>query len=244
MGLHGMPLLFTGSPPSGFGSAGGGTSRIGNLIANASTIGAYLQSAGLNKIATAGIMGNMLQESGGVWNIGGGGLIQITGANPTSLTDSLQQTIAYINANGGMGPINAAENVAQATELFMNQYERPAPATENLDNRMAGANAAYAAGYALGGVIPAGPVQAFAGGGVIPEPVRGYGVQSGRAYSFGENGPETVIPGATTSAGAAAGQGGSGGGTVVNFNYFGPQAPTPEQQQALFLKASAMIGVS
>jgi hypothetical protein len=35
---------------------------------------------------------------------------------------------------------------------------------------------------------------AMAGGGVINEPVYGYGA-SGRSYSFGEGGPETVIPG-------------------------------------------------
>jgi hypothetical protein len=36
---------------------------------------------------------------------------------------------------------------------------------------------------------------AMAGGGVIREPVVGVGVSSGRSYSFGENGPETVTPG-------------------------------------------------
>ncbi|MFB9238679.1 phage tail tape measure protein [Plantactinospora siamensis] len=36
---------------------------------------------------------------------------------------------------------------------------------------------------------------AMAGGGVIAEPVLGYGVNSGRSYSFGERGPETVTPG-------------------------------------------------
>ena len=76
-------------------------------------------------------------------------------------------------------------------------------------------------------------------GGVIPEPVIGYGVQTGRKYGFGEAGPETVVPGVASSAAA-----GGRGGTVVNFNYYGPSAPTPEQQHALFLKASAMIGVS
>jgi TP901 family phage tail tape measure protein len=47
---------------------------------------------------------------------------------------------------------------------------------------------------------------AMAGGGRIEEPVFGFGA-SGRTYSFGERGPETVVPGI----GAAAG----GGGTVV-----------------------------
>jgi len=149
-------MLWAGTPPGGFHAGpavGAGSPGVGSLIANASAIGHYLEAAGANKIATAGIMGNMLQESGGNWNIGGGGLIQILGASPTSLGQSLQQTISYINANGGMGPINAAYNVAQATEIFMNQYERPAPATENLARRLAGANAAYAAGYSRGGIV-------------------------------------------------------------------------------------------
>lgn len=33
----------------------------------------------------------------------------------------------------------------------------------------------------------------YASGGVIPEPVFGYGMRSGKSYSFAENGPETVI---------------------------------------------------
>lgn len=36
---------------------------------------------------------------------------------------------------------------------------------------------------------------AMAGGGVIGEPVAGVGLNSGKSYSFGENGPETVTPG-------------------------------------------------
>lgn len=39
-------------------------------------------------------------------------------------------------------------------------------------------------------------VRHFAGGGVIPEPVTGFGQQSGQIYQFGEHGPETVTPGA------------------------------------------------
>lgn len=36
----------------------------------------------------------------------------------------------------------------------------------------------------------------YASGGIIPEPVIGVGLRSGRGYGFGENGPETVTPGA------------------------------------------------
>jgi hypothetical protein len=35
----------------------------------------------------------------------------------------------------------------------------------------------------------------MANGGVIGEPVAGVGMYSGRSYSFGERGPETVTPG-------------------------------------------------
>ena len=92
--------------------------------------------------------------------------------------------------------------------------------------------------YSEGGVVPGG--HEYARGGIIPEPVAGYGLRSGQSYRFAENGPETVIPGTPPSSGTST----AGGGTVVNFQYLRPQAPSPEQQQALFLKASAMIGVS
>ena len=188
MALHGMPLLWTGVPSGGFGGSGG----VGGLIANASVIGPYLLAHGASKIAAAGIMGNMLQESGGNWNAPGGGLIQIISApQPQSLAQSLAQTIAYINANGGMGPINSAGDVASATRFFMDVYERPAPATANLARRLAGANAAFAAGYADGGVIK--------------EPIIGFGA-SGQTYTFGENGMEYVTP---------AGPGGSPPGAMI-----------------------------
>jgi hypothetical protein len=42
----------------------------------------------------------------------------------------------------------------------------------------------------------------MANGGVIGEPVSGIGMYSGRSYSFGERGPETVTPGLPGSGGA------------------------------------------
>ena len=60
---------------------------------------------------------------------------------------------------------------------------------------------------------------------------------------FAERGPETVIPGVPGAAGAAGAAGGSSR-PIVNFHYYGPQNPSPEQQQALMMHASAMIGVS
>jgi TP901 family phage tail tape measure protein len=58
---------------------------------------------------------------------------------------------------------------------------------------------------------------AMAGGGVINEPVYGYGA-SGRSYSFAERGiPETVIPGIAQP--FASGGGGGGGTTVYQNSY-------------------------
>jgi hypothetical protein len=49
----------------------------------------------------------------------------------------------------------------------------------------------------------------FANGGVINEPIWGVG-KSGRQYTFGENGPETIVPGT--------GVGGSGVNLVINVH--------------------------
>jgi hypothetical protein len=56
---------------------------------------------------------------------------------------------------------------------------------------------------------------AMAGGGLITEPVFGFGA-SGRSYSFGERGPETVIPGIRSR--ESSGMSGGGGGGRVNVN--------------------------
>jgi hypothetical protein len=70
----------------------------------------------------------------------------------------------------------------------------------------------------LGGIIKGASsvvgdiAKAFAGGGVINEPIVGYGVNSGQSYSFGENGSEAVVP--LTGAANGLGAGGAGGGNV------------------------------
>ena len=45
------------------------------------------------------------------------------------------------------------------------------------------------------------PPKGFAGGGVIPEPVIGFGTRTGGAYTFAEHGPETVVPGTAAGSG-------------------------------------------
>jgi SLT domain-containing protein len=89
-------------------------------------------------------------------------------------------------------PYNPVANLSAAIRYIESRYGsifRVQQANKNLPPK----------GYAGGGHV------AMATGGVINEPVYGYGA-SGRSYSFGERGPETVIPGS---------RGGSGGGTTT-----------------------------
>jgi len=61
------------------------------------------------------------------------------------------------------------------------------------------------------------PPIAMAAGGIVPEPVMGVGLHSGQTYTFGERGPETVVP-QGQSVSDVRGKGGTGsyagGGTI------------------------------
>jgi hypothetical protein len=59
--------------------------------------------------------------------------------------------------------------------------------------------------------IAAGPGNARASGGMIDEPVVGFGLRTGKRWTFGENGPEMVTP-MRGGSGASSGGGSSGGG--------------------------------
>lgn len=62
---------------------------------------------------------------------------------------------------------------------------------------------------------------AMAAGGVIPEPVIGYGLHSGQTYTFGERGPETVVPG---QGAAPKGDGSYAAGGTIGYD---PSVPGP-----------------
>ena len=101
---------------------------------------------------------------------------------------------------------------------------------------------------------------------LVPEAVRAIGPDRINAinahYSAGRRGYSDggLVPGYSTggispyAAGQAAGQmysnmaslnqAAAGGGNVININFFGPQMPTPEQEQALLMKVSAAIGIA
>lgn len=112
---------------------------------NAQAIWNYLTGAGLSANATAGILGNIEQESGGSATAGtmsgGYGLIQWTPgsqyfSSPPSLDQQMPAIVAYIKANGSIADINAHASTPQAAALYFSQnYERPNPGLANNPNR-------------------------------------------------------------------------------------------------------------
>lgn len=131
---------------------------------NAQQIWDYLTGKGLSDNATAGILGNIEQESGGDPQAGsladGYGVIQWTPgteyfSGPAPLSAQLPKIIDYINANGSIADINAhASTPAEAALYFSQQYERPDPAEANNQNRIDSANlVAKQATVGFGGTI-------------------------------------------------------------------------------------------
>ena len=116
---------------------------------NAQAIWNYLTSAGLSDNATAGVLGNIEQESGGSTSAGsmsnGYGLIQWTPGTAyasegidsgNQLDNQLKAIITYINSNGSIAKLNANSTSPTAAALYFSDvYERPAPATANNSNR-------------------------------------------------------------------------------------------------------------
>lgn len=156
-------------------------------------------------------------EPGAFWtgNSGGWGLIGWTGntvglpAGYTGPTGNLQYdmsaqlkgVIGYMNARGGRGPLNAAGSAIAAGDVW-SRYEAPLNALS--DTRPSVANQIYAE---LGGsstpskAVSTTAAKPHSAGGMITEPVAGIGMNSGSTYSFGESGPEQVIPGGAASVG-------------------------------------------
>lgn len=228
---------FTGSVPGGYG--------------NGLVIARYLMSQGLNAAAAAGVTATIYGES--AWNpesvgSGGWGLIGWTGntiglpagvTGPTGnverdMANQLRGVIGYMNARGGAGPLNAAGNPVLAGDVW-SRYE--APLVPLSDTRPSIAESLYAQ---LVGSSPSTTKQVtgannvtthtrkpFSAGGMVTEPVYGFGAYSGIPYSFAENGiPEQIVPGGV----AAQGQ---GGGMQPATTY---QAQTTNQLLAMVVK--------
>lgn len=144
--------------------SGATTTAIGDLPANWRAIASYMASHGYTHQAAAGIAGNILQESGGnpeSIGDGGGGLIgwtplpagYVTGNAGRDLATQLPAILAYNSREGSglIASLNRQPTPADAAAYYMNEFERPAKATENAERREAGANAVFKAmGYAGG----------------------------------------------------------------------------------------------
>lgn len=217
---------FTGSVPGG--------------SANLLVIARYLLANGLNRAAAAGIAATIDGESGGnpeSVGSGGFGLIGWTGNTiglppgyhgPTGnvqadMAAQLKGVIGYMNSRGGRGPLNAAGNPVLAGDVW-SRYE--APLVPLSDTRPGVANQLYAelgggSGPAVAAAVQTqkqvsgkiNQVKPHSGGGVINEPVYGFGANSGTAYSFAENGQPEFVSSASQS--AATGPPGMQGATNI-----------------------------
>ena len=152
---------------------------------NAQQIYQLLTAAGLSANAAAGILGNIEQESGGNTQAGSYpgsyGLIQWTPANQSTYTVPDNSSVAtqvgyiidYIKANGSISAINAASTSPTAAAIyFQNEYEKPAPAAENQENRTSSAVAvadAASSGNWTTGAAPSGGTTAGATAGDITD---------------------------------------------------------------------------
>lgn len=123
----------------------------------------YLQAGGLSAIGAAGVVGNLMQESGlnpnaigdggaayGIaqWHTGFSNSLATPGKGST-LTDQLDyilntlKTGQYKNVLKGL---NSASSPADAAQVFMQGYERPAAWAANLGNRIAQATKIFGGG--------------------------------------------------------------------------------------------------
>lgn len=178
IGINALPLLWTGVPPGGLGKGGGGGATAGGM--SAAAIASLWTSLGGPAWAAANMARIAMAESGDVpGTIQKGEPPGLTGWGLYQITPT-----SGIMQNGAFGNLlNAANNTRAAISLFS------------------------ASGYGpwasdpVGAGLSAAPF-GYANGGVIREPIIGFGA-SGRTYTFGENGAEWVTP---------AGQPGPGGG--------------------------------
>jgi hypothetical protein len=170
------------------GSMSGGkfTEIAGNNAVEAA--GKTLLANGLNRIGASGILGNAWQESGwdpGAVGSGGGGFLGFT-AGEISLAalehaaevkgkawkdPSFQMAFALEHISGSIiSGLNASKSPGDAARFFMEEWEHPAVATENLANREAGAEKAFSMGLQKGGTVEH-PIK------VIEEIVQGAGAK-------------------------------------------------------------------
>lgn len=99
-----------------------------------------------------------------------------------------------------------ATGLLQTLPSTFSEYAMPGYAS-NIDNPLDNAIAAiryikaeYGSPANIVGIGRPGTYEGYSAGGMVSEPVFGYGAYSGMPYSFAENGPEQVIPGGASTA--------------------------------------------
>lgn len=101
--------------------------------------------------------------------------ISVDGQHATGLFQTLPSTFAqYAMPGYAAGPTNALDDAIAGIRYIKAEYGTPA---------------------AITGIGKPGTYEGYSAGGMVNEPVFGYGKFSGMPYSFAENGPEQVIPG-------------------------------------------------
>jgi hypothetical protein len=130
-----------------------GTSTSGMLPANYAEIVQFLTAHGYTAMAAAGMAGNMYQESCGdpeSVGTGGGGLIGwtplpagfVTGNPAADLHIQLGAVLTFNQTWAADIPaLNTAATPAQAADIYMNDFERPAQQAAAAYNREGAANA-------------------------------------------------------------------------------------------------------
>lgn len=202
-----------GSSKTASAPASGGTFS-GTLNGSAEQmISQFFTAAGMNKIAIAGLIGNAVQESSLNWNTPGGGMWQqISNFGSGTGGSPLAQMSKMLSQIRGLIPqMNAAGTPGNAAVIFEQGFERAGiPA---MANRIAGANAAFAAGFAKGGWID--KIKSFAAGGTVV---------SGKVSTFGPPGEaagSTAFGRSSADPGLSLRMGSSSFGDSVNRNLMG-----------------------
>lgn len=181
MGLHGMPLLWTGVPPTGFPGGAGGAGAPGTSAQVQSWIAQALAIAGAPAAWLSAMATLVSKESGG---------------NPAAINP------AVAGASG-----EHAEGIAQTIPSTFAAYALPGhpnifSAVDDLIASVRYIMAAYGSPDRIPGLVSGGTYVGYAGGGWINEPVLGIGAISRQLYTFGEAGREYVTPEAALAAGA------------------------------------------
>lgn len=222
-------------------------------------VGRVLLEHGFNKIAAAGIIGNAFQESswdpsavgdggGGLWGFTAGD-ISLASLQTFASGQHQQWTSPETQTNFLVDHISAADraqlnkepNPSAAAVWFMNNWERPAPATENAARREEGAVAAFNQLRGVPGALGHLGVGGGTGTAVVPpphiKPPRITGVQGifgdvgqGALNEVAQATNQYLIQKANAEAKAAASSsastGGGGGPTASNAGVSAGSLPT------------------